>query len=125
MAAGTHNFVWEQGATIDEPIIWKDASLVVIPVTGYTARMQVRSTLGSSTILHEFTTENSGIVVDGAAGKFTIKATAVQSAGWTTWPIPGGQTSPVAVYDLEVISPTNVVTRLLKGTVTLDLEVTR
>lgn len=124
MAAGTYNFTVEQGTTMNIPLAWKDASNIAINITGYTARMQAREGVGTTTILHEWTTENAGIVIDGPTGGITLKATATITAGWN-WPIPSGSTSPKAKYDLELISATGVVTRLLKGEITLDLEVTR
>ena len=124
MAAGEYNFTVEQGTTMDIPITWRDGSNNPVNLTGYTARMQARETLAASTTLFEWTTENSRIELGGATGVITIKATAVETAGFS-WPIPAGQTNPQGVYDLELISGTGVVTRLLKGTITIDREVTR
>jgi hypothetical protein len=78
--------------------------------------MQIRPSVPSATILADLTTENGGIVVDGPNGKFTITiaASATTLYTWST-----------GVYDLEIVSGTGIVKRLLKGTVTVDPEVTR
>lgn len=124
MAAGTYDFTVEQGTTMEVPLVWKDSNNAVINLSGYTARMQARQTLASTTMLNEWTTENGGILIDGPTGTITLTATAVQTAAWA-WPITAGQSAPTAVYDLEVVSPAGKVTRLLKGKITLDQEVTR
>jgi hypothetical protein len=86
-----------------------------VNLTGYTARMNIRSTVDATTILHSLTTENSGIALGGAAGTVDLLISATDTALFTFG---------TAVYDLELISGT-VVTRLLSGNVTLSKEVTR
>lgn len=101
------------------PVVYgQDVSGSVVPynVTGWTARMQFRSSIASPTVLDEFTTENGRIVVNGAAGQFTLKASATQTSAWSF-------TS--AVYDLEIVDTSGNVIRLLKGNVVVDPEVTR
>lgn len=87
-----------------------------VNLTSYTARMQIRETVETTTTLVELTTENGGITLGGAAGTITllIAATATDDLDFET-----------AVYDLELISGSGVVTRLLYGDVTLVSEVTR
>jgi hypothetical protein len=86
-----------------------------VNLTGYTARMNIRSTVDATTILQSLTTENGGIVLGGVAGTVDLLITATETALFTF---------RNAVYDLELISGT-VVTRLLSGNVTLSKEVTR
>lgn len=126
MAAGSYSFTIEQGTTLNKVLTWKDNQVTPQPInlTGYTARMQVRPSQSSSTINHEFTTENGGITLGGALGTITITASAIITAGWT-WTIPSGQTKPQGVYDLELVDGSGSVTRLIQGTITLDPEVTR
>jgi tRNA threonylcarbamoyladenosine modification (KEOPS) complex Pcc1 subunit len=116
MAAATHNFLIEQGTTFTKSFIWKDSAGDVINLTGFTARMQFRQNVSSSSILLSATTENSKIVITGAEGKVTINLSASDTAALTF---------STAVYDLELISSASEVTRLVGGTVTLSLEVTR
>lgn len=119
MAAGTYSFTIEQGTTVSKKIVWKDNQLppVAINLTGYTARLHVRATQAAADPpLLTLTTENSGITLGGSTGEIILNITATATAGFT-W--------VTGVYDLELISGTGVVTRLLKGTITVDPEVTR
>lgn len=87
-----------------------------VDLTSYTARMQIRSKLESTTALLELTTENSGIVIDNALKTITVKITAAATAAldWVS-----------GVYSLELVSGSGVVTTLLTGNVTVKKEVTR
>jgi hypothetical protein len=114
MPAGNYDIYIEQGATLSLPIIWKDSDGNVINITGYTARMQVRQTRPSTTVLLSATTENGKLVIDGSNGKVTISLSATAAITWLT-----------GVYDLELASPGGVVTRLIEGSVTVSQEVTR
>lgn len=87
-----------------------------IDLTGYTARMQLREKLDSTTILAEYTTENGKIVIDTATSKITVLVDPVTTAGYTF---------NTAVYSLELISSGNQVTQLIFGNITLIKEVTR
>lgn len=115
MAAASWNFFVEQGATFTATITWRDANQILVNLTGYTARMQLRTSLNSGSVALELTTENSRIALGGAGGTISllISATDTAALGAGTY-----------VYDLELVSG-SVVTRLLKGTVTVDPEVTR
>jgi hypothetical protein len=87
-----------------------------VDLTGFTARMDIRKTLGSATVIHTLTTENGGITLGGAAGTIELLIPAL-----TTETFDFGN----AVYDLELISAVGVVTRLVGGAITLSKEVTR
>lgn len=88
-----------------------------VNLTGYTARMQIRESLESTTVLHSMTTDPSGgIVLGGTAGTVTLSIPATTTAGFTF---------DCAVYDLELISSTGVVTAVATGSVILTKEVTR
>lgn len=113
--AGTLHITIEQGATFSPVFTWKDENGTLINLIGYTARMQIRENLEDTAFIHEATTENGGITLGDAAGTITLNITATDTAAFTF---------DTAVYDLELISGANV-TRLLKGDVTLSLEVTR
>lgn len=116
MAAGSYDFLVEQGATFSKTITWKNSSNAAINLTGYTARMQFRATKASTTVLLSATTENGYITLGSSAGTIDIS-------------IPSSVTATLAaprqVYDLELQSSAGVVTRLLEGAVRLSLEVTR
>lgn len=87
-------------------------------VSAYTARMQIRATQTSTTVLAELTTENGGIVL-GADGTITLYLSAEATALLTF---------TKAVYDLELIAPGSpaIVSRVFEGSVIMGRkEVTR
>lgn len=118
MPAGLYDMVCEQGATFSRPITWKDAAGDPVNLTGFTARMQVRPSVRSEELLLDLTSANGGIVFTSprSSGKLEV----VLSAATTTDLTPG-----TYVYDIEVVSLTNVVTRLLEGKFVVKAEVTR
>ena len=85
-------------------------------LASYTARMQVRSTDASDTVLLSLTTENAGIALDDTAKTITLTITATATAALTF---------TEGVYDLELVSSGGVVTKILRGTITVSQEVTR
>lgn len=86
-----------------------------VPLTGYTARMQIREKLDSDAVLLELTTENGGIIIDTQMFTITLVATAqqTQSLSFTQ-----------AVYSLELVQNQEVVP-FSSGNVLLVREVTR
>lgn len=114
--AGTLHITIEQGSDFTPVMTWKDQNGTAIDLSGYTARMQIRESVEATSFIHELTTGNGELVLGGAAGTITF---AIPSATTTAFSFD------TAVYDLELISGTGIVTRLLKGDVTLSLEVTR
>ena len=87
-----------------------------VSLSGFTARMTIRETLESTTTLMSLTTSNSGITLDDTAKTISLYISATDTAAidWTQ-----------AVYDLEMVSGSGVVTRLLSGSITVSNEVTR
>jgi hypothetical protein len=114
MSAGTLNLIIEQGATFSRVlnVLQND---IAFNLTGYDARMQIRSQINSSTTLISLAI-GSGITIVGASGQITITISAAATAVLSF---------DSAYYDLEIISPSGVVTRLLQGIVELSREVTR
>lgn len=115
MIAGVYNFTIYQGATFSREITVKDANNDLYDFTNHTARMHIRSEVDSSTTMIELTTENGRITLGGTLGTVDLLIDADDTALLTT----------DGVYDLEIINSSGRVDRLLKGAVTLDLEVTR
>ena len=115
MAATTYDILIEQGATYSQVITYKESG-VAVNLTGYTARMQVRSTLESASTIVELTTANGRIALGGAAGTITLTISATDTAALTA-----GR----GVYDLELVSGSGIVTRLLQGVATISRNVTR
>ena len=87
-----------------------------IDLAGFTARMQLRSKLEDTAIIHELTSENQGIILDNVAKTITLNISASNTALFTF---------ANAVYSLELVSSGGVVTPFCNGTITLVKEVTR
>lgn len=90
-------------------------ALSAVDITGYTARMQLRS-LPSDSVAVLTLTQASGITIDGPTGTLAVRATAAQTAAISAGPY---------YYDLEITSPTGVVTRIVQGELVVNAEVTR
>jgi hypothetical protein len=85
-------------------------------LTDYDARMQIRSTVGSDTVRHELTKDGGDITLTVEDGGIHLHIAATDTAAFTF---------DNAVYDLELIDSAGDVTRVAKGTITLDKETTR
>jgi len=121
MAATEYDFIddqaIEQGTTWARQFIWKDSEGTPVDLSGYTARMQLRTNVAATgEPLLELSTENGGITLGGIAGTVDIVAAAEQTAAMTV--LSG-------VYDLELVSDQGIVTRLLQGRFKVSREVTR
>jgi hypothetical protein len=103
-----------QGANFDYQLTWAVAGSAV-NVTGYTARMQVRDAVDSTAVALSLVS-GTGITLGGTAGTIALSAVATATAG-----IEAGQ----YVYDLELVSGTGYVTRLVGGNFVVSAEVTR
>ena len=132
MAAGNYDFTIEQGATDDFAVQYKDSGSNPIDLSGYQARMQLRPTLGSSTI---YITLSSSLGIDGTglnlSGSGGLNASTPPTSGSIGIFVSAASSSlltfDAALYDLEIASGSGncaVVTRLLEGVVTLSKNVT-
>lgn len=85
-------------------------------LAGYTARMQVRASANSQTALLSLTSPSNGIVIDAAnyTVTVTIKPSDTEAATWLN-----------GEYDVELVSGSGDVVRVLQGDVVLEKEVTR
>ncbi|MEU8378284.1 hypothetical protein [Streptosporangium sp. NPDC048865] len=119
MAAGIFDLDVEQGSdcTWVLELTSKPPDPQPLVLTGYSARAQIRPNRGRDTaVLHEMTTSNGRLTIDGPAGTITIHIAGADSTPWV-W--------SEGVYDLELVSPDGAPMRLLKGAVRVDPEVTR
>lgn len=114
--AGKLDLTIEQGTTFSVTLTYTDVDGIPIDLTGYSARMQIRSTVDSTITIHELTTALTTITLGGAAGTVLLEISDSDTESFTF---------SVAVYDLELISAGGVVSRLVEGKVTLSKEVTR
>ena len=111
MAAGTYNFILEQGATFNRILTLKENNSVM-NLTNYTVASKMRSTHDSSTVVGTFTCT----VSDASGGEITMQMTAS-----TTSAIEEG----IYVYDVEITNSAGTVTRIMEGNITVNPEVTR
>ena len=114
--AGTYNITCNQGATLQRTLTWTDPAKNPINLTGYTARMHVRTAANAASTILELTSSNTTITLGGAAGTVSMNVAANVTANLT----PG-----LYVYDLEVVSGGGEVTRLVEGNFNVKAEVTR
>ena len=84
-------------------------------ISGYTAKMQMRSYPDNPTAVLTLTTENGGIVITGATGNIDLHATPTQTGAINQGPYD---------YDIEIYSGGNV-TRVVQGQVVVLAQVTR
>lgn len=88
-----------------------------VPLTNYSARMQIRETVDSETVIYSTTSGTGGhIVINLQASTITINipASVTQTFDFTT-----------AVYSLELYEPGGLVVPFLVGNLTLVPEITR
>ena len=111
MAAGTYNFILEQGATFTRTLTVQENSSAM-NLTGYSVASKMRSTHDSGTVVGTFTCTIS----NATGGVITMNMTSSTTSG-----IEEG----MYVYDIEITSSAGTITRLMEGTVTVNPEVTR
>jgi hypothetical protein len=99
----------KQGATFEREIVLRDESNAIIPIAGYTARMQIRTAPGAS----EITATVSASI---ASDTITILLTAAETEAIAAWNY---------YYDLEMDNGLGEVQRLLEGRFEVTAEVTR
>lgn len=126
MRAGSHNFVCEQGATFKRTIEIEQPDLIADPtgetfvpydLTGFTARMQVRRTIDSSSFLLSLTTENGTLEINPGE---SLNVISINVAASVTASI-----STSGIYDIEIQNDQEEVSRVLQGNFTVIPEVTR
>lgn len=118
--AKRYNLIFEQSATFQHTVTWKDPEGALIDLTGYRIRLQVRQDPDSATTLLDFDSDNLDVghyisELD-ETGTFTIGLTPA---------VTGELSFTGAEYDLTATSPGGVVYRLHEGKATVSLGVTR
>ena len=104
------NITIDQGTTFSTVISLADDEDVAVNLTGYTANSQIRKHYSSSN------SQSFSISLGGTSGTITLSLTSTQTSNLT----PGRY-----VYDVELTSSSNVVSRIVEGIVTVTPEVTR
>lgn len=128
MAAGRYSFIIEQGSTLDFEIAYKDSGSNPIDLTGHQARMQIRPTIGSDTVIltlsSSLDSDGTGLNLNGSDGLNPL------TSGTIGVFISANSSSLLdfnsAVYDLEIATGSTypIVTRILEGEIQLNKNVT-
>jgi len=125
MPAGRYNLLIEQGATFEVELQYKDSNGVVVDLSGYSGRLQIRPSIGSPTaylcLSSSLNADGTGLNFSGSNGSTppTSGSIGVYISAITSSML----TFSTGVYDLEIQSG-SFVTRLLQGNVQLSKEVT-
>ncbi len=116
------------GCTLKPIFYYLSPTNTVINLTGYKARMQVRSEYASDTTIWDLTTENSGLSIVTGTATLDDGATVANAQG-IKLNVTAAQTAAVtwqqAVFDIELIEPALDVLPFIKGVLTPEAEVTR
>jgi hypothetical protein len=115
MAAANYDFQIEQGADLLKPLVWNDSTGNPVILSGYTARLQVRRSVSDTNVLFEMSTANGRISIVPSQGQIVLD---FKSADTTPLTWKQGK------YDLELTSPTGIVTRLIQGSISISPEIT-
>ena len=132
MAAGQYTFTIEQGSTTDFEVQYTDNDGNPIDLSHHVARMQIRTSIGSSphmTLSSSLHNDGTGLNLSGskhsstypkplASGTIGVYISAESSSNFDF---------STAVYDLEIASASSAdiyVTRLLEGKIKLSKNVT-
>jgi hypothetical protein len=127
MQAAEYDFYIEQGSAFDETIVWTDSADAAVNLTGYSARLSLRTNKGATTPTFEFesTTPSAAqgtITLGGVLG--TIRLTADAD-------LTRVMTFDRCFYDLELASDgtdphtSNYTIRLVEGFFILSKEVSK
>lgn len=108
----------DQGTTWNPTFILRNPDKSYFNLTGYEARLQVRTSFDGDAVL-SLTTTNGKLVVQ-ANGRIMLNVLPTDTSV-----IDFTGEAFVGVYDLEVESASDVVTRVASGSFTITREVTR
>lgn len=108
----------DQGSKFELNVAAQNSDKTVMDLTGYDARMQVRSTIDSSTVLLSASTSDGRITINAPGGIVMVRIGGDVTAGLTF---------NTAKYDIEVYKAGDLseVRRIVEGNITLHPEVTR
>jgi hypothetical protein len=125
MAAAKLDIVVEQGATFLRTLTLKDGAGVLIDLTGYTVRGQIRSSQNASSIAATFTGTVLNQTTNKGQASLLISATDTSSIPGDAEQVTPPLKASKYLYDIEMVDGSGVVTRLLQGNVTLVPEITK
>ena len=115
MIPGKYNIICPQGTTFSQQLIYS-LNNVPMNLTGFSARMQIREKHTTPHYQLSLTSSNGGLVLGGEAGTIIINVSSTQTTAIH---------AKEYVYDLELVSSSNLVTRIIEGKFIVTPEVTR
>lgn len=118
MSAAEHNVTIDQGETWTKQVTWQDSNGDPYDLSTYTARMMIRHNYADKDKKLPLVTltDSDGITLGAGTNNVVI---VIEDS--ITENIPGG----TYYYDLELISPSQEVSKLLRGKAIVLPEVTR
>lgn len=129
--AASYSMTWTKGATVEEEFAYTDADGVAIDLTGYEARMQVRTVAGqygtttTTTLVMELTTADYLRWDTAATGRLVLTIPPADQTDLN----PLNAKKVKYVYAIEVYLPAGAdpeyVIPLVGGTITVKGEITR
>lgn len=112
-----------QGATFNQTLFWEVGDPPApVNLTGYSAKMQIRSSHKSKAVILELSSPSNGITL-GTSGDYTTGAINLTIGATATAQLSVCD-GVKPVYDLEMTNG-GIVTRILQGNVIIAPEVTR
>ena len=134
MAAGTYDFIIEQGSTVDLELQYKDSEGNPIDLSGCWGAMQIRSSYADNkpitylTLTTDLTSDKTGISFSGSIMNTPVSPTEGRIGIFISACNTSLFNFNKARYDLEIYSgdpSCPIVNRLLQGQIQIDKEVTR
>ena len=122
MNAGITHLTCDQGATFRKTItMYQSNGTTVVDLTGYTARMKIKTEHGGTILKSLTSTTGQGLTMGGSAGtpvngEIDILISATDTTAFTP--------NVIGVYDLEIASSGGIVDRVLQGKFMITPEVT-
>lgn len=107
----------QKGATYKKSMVYKNEDQTLVDLTGFTAEMQIRTGFEIEPIILTLSTTNGRIILGGALGTIDL----LIDKETTKLLAPAVKN----IYDLELLSPSGEVIRLIEGIVTITDNVTQ
>jgi len=132
MAAGKYSFTIEQGTTTNFEIQYQDSNGDAIDLTGYNARMQIKSDFGGDVILtmssslgfqESYAKSPSSSFLSMSGSNFTTAIDQGKIGIYIGHQVTDDFTFSDAKYDIEIDDGTDK-TRILQGDIRLSREIT-
>lgn len=112
----TYDFTINQGTDLTVPLVLKNGDGSLIQLGGFDCRMQMRRSKGAHSLVDDLTVKNGRIVIDVNKARISLMFPHEVTASYP----------PVnLVYDIELVSASGQVTRILEGNIEVSAEVTK